>query len=33
MFISISSSTWHMNNTANNTEEDYAECNTPLNEV
>jgi chitin synthase len=33
MFISIGSSTWHMNNTANNTEEDYAECNTPLNEV
>ena len=33
MLINIGSSTWHMNNTANNSEEDYAECDTPSNEV
>ena len=33
MLINIGSSTWHKNNTANNSEEDYAECDTPSHEV
>ena len=33
MLINIGSSTWHMNNTTNNSEEDYAECDTPSNKV